>query len=351
MIKMICGLLTALLVATGGNAGAQQVNWKMATAVAGGPVMDWGAKAFADRMLTLSGGRFKITVFPGGALGNALKVSETVHNGVAEAGHTWMAYDWGADTTTVLFAGYAGSFDTERMLHWLYEGGGAQLQRSYREASRDVISFPLYVRPAEVFLHSRKPVRTLEDLRGLKLRTSGAWLEMAKELGAAPVTLAAGEIFPALERGVIDALEWSTLSENVPSGFHKVAKYIVVPGIHQPTSPWELVINKKAWNALSPSDKALVETVAKMVTLESYLRIGQEDAKSLAVYEKAGNEVIELSRDVQLAARRIASAWSDRQARENPRFAEILKHQRAFEALWKDADKYRSVVANPAVSK
>ena len=93
----------------------------MATGWAGGPLMDIGAKAFAERMEQLSGGRFKIQVFPGGALGNALKVPETVKNGVAECGHTWIGYDWGKDPTTVLFGGYAGSMDTERMLHWLYE--------------------------------------------------------------------------------------------------------------------------------------------------------------------------------------------------------------------------------------
>ena len=105
-------------------------NWKMATGWASGPLMDIGAKAFAERMAQLSGGRFKIQTFPGGALGNALKVPETVKNGVAECGHTWMGYDWGKDPTTVLFGGYAGSMDSERMLHWMYEAGGDKLQRA-----------------------------------------------------------------------------------------------------------------------------------------------------------------------------------------------------------------------------
>src|SRR5829696_7742136 len=160
-------------------------NWKMATGWASGPLMDIGAKAFAERMAQLSGGRFKIQVFPGGALGNALKVPETVKNGVAEMGHTWMGYDWGKDPTTVLFGGYAGSMDSERMLHWMYDAGGDKMQREYREEKDGIISFPLFIRTAEAFLHSRKPVRTLADLKGLKLRTAGAWLDMAKDLGAA----------------------------------------------------------------------------------------------------------------------------------------------------------------------
>ena len=185
--------------------------------------MDIGSKAFAEKMEQLSGGRFKIQVFPGGALGNALKVPETVKNGVAECGHTWMGYDWGKDPTTVLFGGYAGSFDSERMLHWLYQAGGVEMQRQFREETEGVISFPLGIRTAEAFLHSRKPVKTLDDLKGLKLRTAGAWLEMAKDLGAAPVTTAGGDVYPMLERGAIDATEWGTMYENISMGFHKIA--------------------------------------------------------------------------------------------------------------------------------
>ncbi len=112
---------TALAATAVHAQGAQSYNWKMATGWPGGPLMDIGAKAYAQRMEQFTGGRIKIQTFPGGALGNALKVPETVKNGVAELGHTWMGYDWGKDPTTVLFGGYAGSFDTELMLHWIYE--------------------------------------------------------------------------------------------------------------------------------------------------------------------------------------------------------------------------------------
>jgi TRAP-type mannitol/chloroaromatic compound transport system substrate-binding protein len=324
---------------------AATYNWKMATGWASGPLMDVGAKLFADRLEQMSAGRFKIQVFPGGALGNALKVPETVKNGVAEMGHTWMGYDWGKDPTTVLFGGYAGSFDTERMLHWLYEGGGIDMQRQFRDESEGVISMPLFIRTAEVFLHSRKPVKTLADLKGLKLRTAGAWLEMAKDLGAAPVTTAGGEVYPMLERGAIDATEWGTLWENITPGFYKVAKYLSYPGVHQPTAPFELVINKDAWNKLSAADKKLVETVAKLVTFESWLKIGQEDAKALEFYKKAGNVITELDPEVQYATRKIGLDWADKTSKENkyPWFAKVHKTQRDFDVLWKGASSWRTV--------
>jgi len=327
--------------------GGPSYSWKMATAWSGGPLMEIGAKAFAEKLDFLSGGRMKIQVFPGGSLGNALKVSETVKNGVAEMGHTWMGYDWGADPTTVLFGGYAGSFDTEKMLHWLYEDGGAEMQRQFRDEKFGVISLPMFIRTAEVCLHSRKPVRTLADLKGLKMRTAGAWIEMSKELGASPVTTPGGEIYPALERGVIDATEWGTLWENISPGFYKVAKYLIIPGIHQPTAPFELVINKDLWAKLSPADRRLIEMTAKLNTFETWTRIGEEDAKALEFYRKAGNEIIDLSPEVQYAARRVAFKWADKTRAGNPWFEKAFKSQILFEELWTDAPRYRNVKTEP----
>ena len=346
--EFLKGSLAAAAAMTASSAAAQQrsgpsYNWKMATAWPGGPLMDIGAKAFAERLAFLSGGRMKIQVFPGGALVNALKVSETVKNGVAEMGHTWMGYDWGADPTTVLFGGYAGSFNSEYMLHWLYEAGGADLQRQYRDEKAGIVSLPLFIRTAEVFLHSRKPVRTLADLKGLKLRTAGAWIEMSKELGAAPVTTPGGEIYPALERGVIDATEWGTLCENISPGFYKVAKYLIIPGVHQPTAPFELCINKDVWAKLSADDRKLIELTAKLVTFETFTRIGQEDAKALEFFRKSGNEILELDPEVQYAARERGLAWAEKTKAGNPWFERVLKSLSDFEALWKDAPRYRNV--------
>jgi TRAP-type mannitol/chloroaromatic compound transport system substrate-binding protein len=320
-----------------------QHKWKMDTSWGGGPLMDIGAKAMAEKVKFLTNGRVEIQVFPAGTLGKGLEVSSTVAKGVAEVGHLWMGYDWGRDKTTVLFGGYAGSMDSERMMHWIYEGGGLDMWKQFRDEKFGVVSFPCFARTAEAFLHSRKAVRTLDDLKGLKIRTAGAWLEIAKDLGAAPVTTPGGEIYPMLERGAIDATEWGTLWENIPTGFHKVAKYVIIPGVHQPCAPFEIVFNKAAWAKLSDRDKKLVETAAKLVTFESWTRIGHEDAKALDFFRKAGNEIIELDDKVQKETKKAAIAWAQKQAKENPWFDKVLKSQLAYEELWKDAAKYRNV--------
>ena len=211
-IKKVVLLIAAFSLAFASSSiAADNHKFKLAASWGGGPLMEIGAKAFAENVAKMSNGRIQIEVFPAGTLGPGLKVSETVKNGVADMGHTWMGYDWGKDKTTVLFGGYAGSSDTEKMLHWLYRGGGVELQAEFRDQKFGLISMPCFVRTAEVFLHSRKPVRSLNDLQGLKLRTAGAWLEISKGMGASPVTMPGGEVYTALERGTIDATEWGTL--------------------------------------------------------------------------------------------------------------------------------------------
>jgi TRAP-type mannitol/chloroaromatic compound transport system substrate-binding protein len=325
------------------EAGAENVKWKMATSWGGGPLMEIGAQAFADKVKLFTEGRVEIQVFPGGQLGSALKVSETVRNGVAEVGHTWMGYDWGQDKAAVVFGGFAGSMDSERMLHWLYEDGGADMWAQFRDEKFGVVSMPLFIRTAEVFLHSRKPVRTLADLQGLKLRTAGAWLEISKDLGAAPVTMPGAEVYTALERGTIDATEWGTMWENISVGFYKIAKYVIIPGVHQPVAPFEVMFNKDAWAKLSDLDKNLIQQAAKLVTFESWTRIGQEDAKALDFYRKSGNEIIELDEDVQKQTKKLATEWAEKQAKENPWFEKAWRSQVQFEELWKDASRYRNV--------
>ena len=342
-IRSVAAVAGIALWLAGGAASAQEHSFKMATSWSGGPLMEIGAQAFADKVADMSDGRIEIEVFPAGTLGPGLKVSETVKNGVADMGHTWVGYDWGIDPTAVLFGGYAGSFDTERMLHWLYRAGGADLHAQWRDEKFDLVSMPLFIRTSEVFLHSRKPVRTLEDIKGLKLRTAGAWLAISESMGAAPVTMPGGDVYPALERGTIDATEWGTLWENISPGFYRITKYVIIPGVHQPTAPFELVINKEAWNSLSEEDQKLIHDAAFMTTLNSWLTIGQEDAKALEFYREQGNEVIELDPEVQVAAHKAGLEWAEGQAKENEWFKRVLEHQKEFAKLWKDANRYRNV--------
>lgn len=333
----------AVLVGASPSPAQEKHSFKMATSWSGGYIMELGPELFAHHVDTLTDGRIEIEIFPGGTLGSALEVSDLVRNGVADMGHTWMGYDWGEDRTTVLFGGYAGSFDSELMLHWLYQGGGAALWEEYRREEFDLVSMPLFIRTPEVFLHSRKEVQSLDDLQGLKLRTVGAWLEISSTLGAAPVTAPSAEVYTMLERGVVDAVEWGTLSENQSTGFHQIAEYVIVPGAHQPTAPFELVISPRVWEKLSKADQALIRRAARLATVDSWLALGQRDAEAKNFYLEAGNTVIELDDEVQKEVFRAGRDWAAVQAQENPWFKRVMDHQAEYQKVWDGSETYRNI--------
>ena len=305
--------------------------WNMATAWGGGPFLEEDAKGFAKLVETLTDGRIQINVFPGGMLGSPLKVSDTVRSGAVQAGHSWMGYDWGIDKTTLAFGGGPGHLNPEEFIIWLYEAGAAELWFEYRKEKFGIISIPCTIAPTEIFLHSKKRVETLEDLKGLKLRTSGSWAEIAGRLGASTVILPGAEVYPALERGVVDAIEWSSASVNLPSGFHKIAKYIILPGVHQPGAVFECVFNMDAWNSISERDRELLRLAGKLMILDSWTRYPYRDIAALEVMRSAGNEVVILDSEFIHAANRAADEWADEQAAENVWFKRVLQHRRAFQ--------------------
>ena len=336
----IAAALPLLAIAPNVRAQSSTFKWKMAIRD-GGMLADM-PQLFADRLKAATGGRIDTTVYAAGTLGNALRVTETVTNGIADVGFNWLAADWGKNSAGVMLGGYPGGLTDVQMLHWLYEGGGAELVRQFRDQEFGIVSFVAGMTPAEVFMHSSKPIRTLADFKGLKVRTAGAWLDMLKDLGAAPVSVAGADVYPMLERGAIDATEWSTPSINAAAGFHRIAKFVVVPGLHQPSSCWEVAFTKSTWDKLSADDKKAIETTAKLTTYESWTRIGEADARAFEVFVKNGNTIIELDDSVRKEVARVSAAWSEKQAAQNPWFKRIYDSQKAFRAAWRNAPRYRN---------
>ncbi len=320
-----------------------QQSLRMATSWPGGPHMDDFAKRFAANVELMTEGKVKIQAFPAGTIGSPLKVTETIQKKVAPVGHSWSGYDWGIDKVGVLFGGYVGTVPIEAHLHWVYEAGGVQMWRDWRMEKFGVVAFPCGAHSDEIHMHSRKPVRTLEDLKGLKLRTTGAWAEIASTLGASTVILAGGEVYPALERGVVDAIEWATPGINYPLGFHKIAKYIILPGVHQPAATLECVFDKETWAKFDARTQAMIEAAAKKTTLESWMKLNTDDIAALAKLKAEGVEFIYVDQGYIDGVKKATRAWEDKYAAsEGGWFTKVLDHQRAFAQQWEFAKLYRS---------
>ncbi|WP_210165717.1 TRAP transporter substrate-binding protein DctP [Hoeflea sp. BAL378] len=346
--RLLAGVFGMALCLSAGPATAQDVRWTMAT-YSGGHWLDYGVTNFVRLVDEMTDGRVKIDISQPGTMGSALKVTETVQNGITQVGHNWPGYDWGVDTAGAPFGGWAGGLTPEEQLLWMYKAGGAEMLAEWRLEKFDVVSFPCAVAETEVFLHSHKPVRTLEDFKGLKIRTAGAWADIAAGLGASTVVLGGSEVFSALERHVVDAVEWGGPALNVSTGFRTISKYIVVPGIHQPSSLQECMFNKDAWAQLSPHDQNQIKLAAELNAFDTFLQYGDEDVDGWNTLTEGDNEIVTLDPEFIEAARKASYEWADGKAAENPWFKRVYDSQRAFQKRYSRWSEFRIPIGAASV--
>ncbi|GGW46064.1 TRAP transporter substrate-binding protein DctP [Vreelandella hamiltonii] len=336
-LALVVGLNAGLVM----TAGAAEMNWRMATPWSGGPWLERDAQMFADRVSELSNGEIAIEVYPGGTLGSALRVTNTVKSGVAQISHNYINYDYGTDPTTALLAGHSSGLTPEEFMLWMYEGGGVELYEEYRRDVFDVVAFPCAILGTEIFLHSNKPVRTLEDFQGLRLRTSGAWAEIASRLGASTVVMAGSDIYSSLERGVIDAAEWGSPEMNRPTGFQEVAQYVVIPGVHQSGGFLECQVNSNTWESLSEQQQQMLRLAGKMSVFETWLASSFADLDAYQELVDGPNEIIELDQSFIDAIYAETELWEDEYAAANEWFARVLESQRDFKNDMNNWSQYR----------
>jgi TRAP-type mannitol/chloroaromatic compound transport system substrate-binding protein len=333
----------ALVLMVGPNPvnAADVIKWKMPTAYpAGSYLWDFIAANFANKIKALSNGQLIIEPFTSGSIAPALKVTEAVKNRVAEAGHTWTNYEMGSDVTSVLFGGVPAGLSDEQYFGWYYEGNGTKLLSQWRKEKQGIYSMVLGLGPQEI-IHSHKPIRSLQDFKGLKMRTAGVWAELMPKMGGSAVILPASDVYSALEKKIVDAIEWADPGSNFPLGFHQVAKYIVVPGVHQPAWPWELIVNQREWDKLPANLKVVVESAAKETTYESWTRFVDRSLKAMTDYQKTGNQIIVLSDDVLREVEKVSAKWYQEQASKNAWFKKVYEDQVAFKTFWEKAKYVR----------
>lgn len=277
------------------SASAQQVTWRVPTSVPeGSPFYVNFLQRFEKNVELMTGGRVDIEPFGAGVLVPALKVYDGVKDGIVEAGHSTPSYLVNQDPVNAIFAGFPGGMGPEAFATWIYEGGGKQKLEALR-AKDGLKTLIVGIGSSEILAHSNVPIRKAEDLKGLKYRTSGPWAEIMRDyFGAVPTVVPPGEIYTLLERKGVDLIEWGPPSANLPEGFHQAAKYIVVPGVHQPTFLWEVVVKQQTWDALPKDVKPLMEAAAELTTMQALYSFYDKDMKAMETYRSGKNEVLTL---------------------------------------------------------
>ncbi len=318
------------------------IKWRMPTTWPTGMFFyPEGAKAICDRVAEMSGGRFIIEPYPAGAIMGALEVFDAVSKGAVECAHTWPGYWRGKERSFELFTSIPNQMVQQEWVIWLYgPPRGIDLWRELY-AKYNAIPFPGGLIGPEFGFFTRKPVHSLEDFKGMKLRVSGLCADVMKELGASTMLVAGGEIYTAMERGVIDGFEYSTPAVDWPMGFQEIAPYVVLPCWHQPSACLETVVNLDAWNKLPDDLKAIFESACKEVALIDHMaHLEGANAEYLKKFEEYGTKITVLSPEDMKKISEITNRLADEQAAKDPFYAKVLKSQRDFLKEYRTWEKW-----------
>jgi TRAP-type mannitol/chloroaromatic compound transport system substrate-binding protein len=333
----LAGVLSLALA--GGAAAQQAITWNMQSGyVPTLSVIGESAKRFTDLLAKASNGTITLRYLDPGVMVPPPQIFDAVASGRIETGYGWPGFQAGKMPAANLFGSVPFGPDPVTYMAWMHEGGGMQLWRELY-APHNVVPHACGVLPAEASGWFRKPVQKLEDLRGMKIRYAGLGGEVLKKFGVSPTMTPAGEIFMNLERGVIDATEFSLPSIDRGLGFYKVAKHYYFPGWHQPGTFIEFLVHKPRWDALTDSQRALVEAVCGDSARWTLARSLGAQAEAMAFFKEQGITIHVWSPAMLAAFRKASDEVLAEQAAKDATFKKVLDSLTAFRkrvAVWSD---------------
>jgi TRAP-type mannitol/chloroaromatic compound transport system substrate-binding protein len=306
------------------------VTWRIASSFPRGLDILYGsAEHLAHRVGQLTGGRFRIRAYPAGELVPGLQVMDAVQQGTVQAGHTATYYYIGKNPALAFDTGVPFGLTARQHNAWLYEAGGIETMRGVF-ADFGIVNFPCGNTGVQWAGWFRRPVDGLSDLRGLRMRIPGMGGEVMARLGASVQVLAGGEIYPALERGAIDAAEWVGPYDDEKLGLHRIARYFYYPGWHEPGVSLTLMINRRAWDALPEAYRTALEVAAAEENYQMLTRYDAANPPALRRLVEQGVELRGFSDEIMRAAWRESNAHLEELAAQHGHFRRIYEPWKAF---------------------
>lgn len=290
--------------------------------------VDWTKKV--DEM---SDGRLKIEMLPAGAVVPGLQIVDATSQGVLDGGHGLPGFWFGKNTAFGLYgAGPDFGMDANHMLGWIEYGGGADLFAEIQAASKlNIKSFLLGPVPSEPMGWFRKEIKTLDDLKGLRFRTAGLAVDMFRELGMSPVQMAPADIVPALDRGLLDAAEFASATDDRIMGFPDVAKFYLQHSYHMSNNVCEVMINRRRYDALPDDLKTVLKYASHAATADMQWKNMDRMSKDYLELQTEGK--VKTYRTPEPILQAQLKAWSsvvERRSAENALFAKVVESQKAW---------------------
>lgn len=339
--------MVALALLASPAMAAEKVRWKLA--------MSWSSTLtpFANAPLNLakaveemSGGNFTIRIEGAEKHKAALGILDMTKGGQYEMGHSASYYWKGKDISTVFFCTVPFGMNADEQNAWFYHGGGMDLmQKTY--AKFNVLSFPGGNTGAQMGGWFQKEIKSVDDLKGLKMRIPGLAGEVFAKLGVNVTNIPPGELYTALDRGTIDALEWVGPGMDIKMGFHKIAPYYYT-GWHEPATELQFLVNKEAYEKLPQEYKTMLVTAMKAATADMFI---ENFADSLEAWEQMKTEfpnikVMTFPKEVLQAMKKASDGLMEEYAAQDPTFKEVLESQQAYTKkarVWTEISEYEYI--------
>jgi len=295
----------------------------------------------AEQLSVMSGGTIKMKIYEPGKLVPPFEILDAVSTGKINSGYTTAGYWAGKVPAAPLFSAVPFGPEAGEYMAWLYYGNGMKLyQEMYDQAGYNVHVMPCAILAPETSGWFSKEINSPEDLKGLKMRFFGLGGKVMQKLGVATSLLPGGEIFPALEKGAIDATEFSMPAIDARLGFSKLVKYNYFPGWHQQATVFELLINQDVWKKTTDQQKSIIENACKASMSDSF---AEGEASQFAVMkdnvENKGVIIKQWSPEMLALFHKTWDEVASEESAKDPFFAKVLADMTQFRdgyKLWKE---------------
>jgi TRAP-type mannitol/chloroaromatic compound transport system substrate-binding protein len=314
-----------------------ELRWRLASSFPKSLDTLFGTAEFlAKRVADATDSKFQIRVFAGGEIVPGLQVLDAVQNGTVELGHTADYYYIGKDPTFAFGTALPFGLNLRQQNAWMYHGGGLELMREFVK-DYNVYTIPAGNTGAQMGGWFRKEIKTVKDLEGLKFRIGGFAGQVLSKLGVVPQQLAGGDIYPALEKGTVDAAEWVGPYDDEKLGFNKVAKFYYYPGWWEGGPQLSLLINMRQWEALPKAYRAVLEAAAAEANIWMPAKYDAQNPPALRRLVAGGAQLKPFPRDVMDACLKAANELYAETSAKNAKFKKVYDAWKPFrdeQNLW-----------------
>ena len=313
------------------------VRWRMASSFPKSlDTIYGGGEVLAKRVAAITGGKFQISVHAAGELVPAFGVVDALQSGSVECSHTASYYFVGKNKAFAFDTTLPFGMNQRQQNAWMAYGGGKQLVGDFMR-EYGIVSFAGGNTGVQMGGWFRKEVKTVSDLKGLKIRIAGLGGEVLARLGAVPLQLPGGEIYQALEKGTIDAAEWVGPYDDEKLGFYKVAPHYYYPGWWESNSQYSFFINSKNWDALPKEYQAAFEAAAAEVNIDMMAEYDFKNPPALRKLVGSGVKLHAYPTAMLKLAQDAAFDLYAEEAEKNPAFRKMYEPWKKFRAevmLW-----------------